>query len=202
MTEDSFDQRTAQSVAELRAAMSGMEAPPEVKSAVLREYCSIAQKRTRVRVLRAFWGAIAACLVLAAAGLYWGLTRNERTPQTQQTVLRSPEVRPAPPDTPKQVAALPRQPGKRQVRRKRRPPSEAPQLAQGTVDFFALPSAPPIDAAEGGSIVRVTLPRSAMRSFGIAVDEVDSPGRVTADVMVGSDGIARAVHFVSLRSNR
>jgi hypothetical protein len=202
MTEDSFDQRTTQSVAELRAAMSGMEAPPEVKSAVLREYCSSAQKRSRVRVPRAFWGAIVACLVLTAAGLYWGLTRNEGTPQTQQTVAKPPEARLAPPDKPKQAAALPRQPVKRQVRRKRRPPSEAAQLAPRTVDFFALPSAPPIDAAEGGSILRVTVPRSAMRSFGIPVDEIDSPGRVTADVMVGSDGVARAVRLVSLRSNR
>jgi hypothetical protein len=201
MTEDSFDQRTAESLAELRAAMSSMEPPAEVRSAVVREYRSIAQKRRRVRVALASWGAIAACLLLTAAGLYWRLTRNETISEPQKTVVKSPPP-PAPPQTPKEVAAVPKQLVKRPVRRVRRRPSEAVETARTTVDFVALPSAPPIDAAEGGSILRVTLPRSAMRSFGIAVDEMDSPGRVTADVMVGSDGVARAVRFVSLRNTR
>jgi hypothetical protein len=194
MTEDSFDQRTAESLSELRAAMSGMEAPAEVKSAVLSELRSIAQRR-KLRVALASWGAVAACLVLTAAGLYWRSTRSDGPRQPPAIVLNPPEARPVLPDTPKQVAAVPRQPVKRRVRRTRRPPPE-------TVDFVALPSAPPIDTTEGGSIVRVTLPRSAMRSFGIAIDELDSPDRVTADVMVGSDGMARAVRFVSLRSSR
>ena len=200
MTEDSFDQRTAESLSELRAAMSGMEAPAEVKPAVLSEFRSIGQRRRKLRIALASWGAIAACVVLTAAGLYWRLTRNERTPP-QEAVAKS-AARPAPAEQPKELAAVPNEPVKRQVRRKRRPRSEAVQASQPVADFVALPSAPPLDAAEGGSIVRVTLPRSAMRSFGIAVDDIESPGRVTADVMVGSDGMARAVRFVSLRSSR
>jgi hypothetical protein len=198
MTEDSFDQRTAESLSELRAAMSGMEAPAEVKAAVLSDFRSIAQRRRKLRVALASWGAVAACLVLTAGGLYWRSARSDGPRQPQATALNRPspaEARPVLPGAPKQVAAAPRQPVKRRARRTRRPPAE-------TVDFVALPSAPPIDTAEGGSIVRVTLPRSAMRSFGIAVDELDSPDRVTADVMVGSDGMARAVRFVSLRSSR
>jgi hypothetical protein len=201
MTEDSFDQRTAESLAELRAAMSSMEAPAEVKWAVLSEYHSTVQRRRKLRVALASWGAIAACLVLMAAGLYWRLTENERISKPQETVVKPPPP-PSVPDTLKEVATVPRQAVKRPVRRVRRRPSEAIEPVRTAVDFVALPAAPPIDAAEGGSILRVDLPRSAMRSFGIAVDEIDSPGRVMADVMVGSDGVARAVRFVSLRSSR
>jgi hypothetical protein len=50
--------------------------------------------------------------------------------------------------------------------------------------------------AEGGHLVRVELPRSALASFGLPVGAEQSGGRVKADVLLGEDGIARAIRFV------
>ena len=47
---------------------------------------------------------------------------------------------------------------------------------------------------EDGHTVRVELPQAALSSFGLAAD--DTSGTVLADVLVGQDGLARAVRFV------
>lgn len=51
--------------------------------------------------------------------------------------------------------------------------------------------------ARGGYVVRMQVPRSALASFGIALTGNDaSTSGVLADVVVGDDGLARAVRFV------
>jgi hypothetical protein len=54
----------------------------------------------------------------------------------------------------------------------------------------------------GGHVVRIEVPRASLVSFGLLpadiVDTADSArgGTVIADVIVGDDGLARAVRFV------
>jgi hypothetical protein len=62
-------------------------------------------------------------------------------------------------------------------------------------DFFPLVDyAPPF---ERGELVRVSLPASAMRTVGLPVREDRLGDRVQADVLVGQEGLARAIRFVS-----
>ena len=49
---------------------------------------------------------------------------------------------------------------------------------------------------DGGQIVRVELPRSAMASFGLPVNMDRYNERVKADVLLGIDGVAHAIRFV------
>jgi hypothetical protein len=49
---------------------------------------------------------------------------------------------------------------------------------------------------DGGQIVRVQLPRSAMASFGLPVNMERYNERVKADVLLGVDGVAHAIRFV------
>jgi hypothetical protein len=49
---------------------------------------------------------------------------------------------------------------------------------------------------DGGRLVRVKLPRSALGVFGLPVDAVRGPERVQADVMLSNDGVLRAIRFV------
>jgi hypothetical protein len=49
---------------------------------------------------------------------------------------------------------------------------------------------------DGGRLVRVKLPRSALGVFGLPMDEERSPERVQADVMLSNDGVLRAIRFV------
>jgi hypothetical protein len=63
-------------------------------------------------------------------------------------------------------------------------------------EFIPLVQAGPYTQAEEGHLVRVELPRSALASFGLPVGAEASGGRVKADVLMGQDGIARAIRFV------
>ena len=63
-----------------------------------------------------------------------------------------------------------------------------------TTAFYALPNAG--DPLEFGAVVRVRLPRSALRLAGLPVNEERLAERIQADVLLGQDGTARAVRFV------
>lgn len=62
--------------------------------------------------------------------------------------------------------------------------------------FYALPDADVFAPVEDGMVVRVQLPRSAMRMIGLPVNEERAAERIRADVVLGQDGIARAVRFI------
>ena len=49
---------------------------------------------------------------------------------------------------------------------------------------------------DSAQVVRVELPRSAMMSFGLPVNMDRADERIKADVVVGNDGMARAIRFV------
>ena len=63
-------------------------------------------------------------------------------------------------------------------------------------EFFPLISG--VSTSTPMHIVRIEVPRQALASFGLITRELDhsSSGSVLADVMVGDDGLARAVRFV------
>lgn len=58
----------------------------------------------------------------------------------------------------------------------------------GTGDYSA--------SVDAGQVVRVELPRSALSSIGMPVSADLAGERVKADVLVGEDGVARAIRFV------
>jgi hypothetical protein len=63
-------------------------------------------------------------------------------------------------------------------------------------DFYALRPGPLVEPGEMAPLVRVRLPRSEMRRFGLPAGP--EPWRtIQADVLVGHDGMARAIRFVS-----
>jgi hypothetical protein len=63
-------------------------------------------------------------------------------------------------------------------------------------DFLAVPYAPAFTQYDSGQVVRVHLPRSSLGTFGLPFDENRAAERIKADVLLGEDGIARAVRFV------
>ena len=69
-------------------------------------------------------------------------------------------------------------------------------MREVTTDFFPLTySSVP---APGGQLVRMQVPRTALATFGVASFSVpgDRSATVMAEVVVGNDGLARAVRFV------
>jgi hypothetical protein len=76
---------------------------------------------------------------------------------------------------------------------------ESPALVEsGAVDsgFIPLPNASQIGPNEEVNLVRVEVPRSAMIALGYDVKPEEASASVQADVMLGNDGLARAVRFI------
>jgi hypothetical protein len=63
-------------------------------------------------------------------------------------------------------------------------------------DFIPVTYGGVANLADGGRMVRVELPRSAMASFGLPVNMDRANERVKADVLLGVDGLAHAIRFV------
>jgi hypothetical protein len=63
-------------------------------------------------------------------------------------------------------------------------------------DFLPVGYTNPINLQDGGQVMRVELPRSALAGFGLPVNMNRVNERVKADVLVGRDGQARAIRFV------
>ncbi len=75
----------------------------------------------------------------------------------------------------------------------RTPVPVRPEVATG---FFAIPGNDPFERLDHGRLVRVRLPRSSLRAFGLPMNEERALEMVKADVVLGEDGLARAIRFV------
>lgn len=154
------------------------EAPLAVEARLLAKF------RSRRASYRRRWvgvGAIAAGFVLAVV-----LSTNRSSkpvvsaaPQLiQYSVLQAPPV----------VAAV--APAARNAARK----IARPQAREVVTDFFPLMDpAPPF---ERGQMLRVELPAAAMRTVGLPVREDHLGDPIQADVLVGEEGMPRAIRFV------
>jgi hypothetical protein len=76
-------------------------------------------------------------------------------------------------------------------------PQDGPTTeAEIATDFFPLMNREALGQLDSGQVVRVELPRSALMSFGLPMNMDRADERIKADVVVGNDGLARAIRFV------
>jgi hypothetical protein len=68
--------------------------------------------------------------------------------------------------------------------------------AEIATDFIPLGYMTAVNLQDGGQIVRVELPRSALANFGLPVNMDRYNEKVKADVLVGVDGLAHAIRFI------
>jgi hypothetical protein len=66
-------------------------------------------------------------------------------------------------------------------------------------EFIAVPYASPIGPYERADLVRVNVPVTALAQWGLPVSTFNPNQRVDAEVVLGEDGLARAVRLVSNR---
>lgn len=80
---------------------------------------------------------------------------------------------------------------------RRAPTSRRARPAEEVVtEFMPLGNADYSASVDAGQVVRVELPRSALASIGLPVSADRASERIKADVLVGEDGLARAIRFV------
>jgi len=76
------------------------------------------------------------------------------------------------------------------------PVSTDEQAGEIATSFIPLSNGRSLSAADSMQLVRVELPRSALVSFGLPMNVERADERVKADVLIGNDGVARAIRFV------
>jgi hypothetical protein len=151
-------------------------------------------------------GAIAAMLLLIFA-LAWIAVPRRQTPNVQaaipensppaKTIQSSPEtiVEPKHDDTVTGVNQKPQVASRRHLSSRHTSTAQISQPKEIATDFIPLTYGNP-DLGADAQMVRVELPRSAMASFGLPVNMDRADQRVKADVLLGADGLARAIRFV------
>ena len=72
----------------------------------------------------------------------------------------------------------------------------APHKPAASEEFIAVPYSAPIGEYERMEVVRVNVPATALAQWGLPIGNVSLGQRVDADVVIGEDGLARAVRFV------
>lgn len=78
----------------------------------------------------------------------------------------------------------------------RRPERAQARAAEVSSGFIALTYSDAVDAAQPRQLVRMRVPQSTLVSFGIPVPPDRANEAITADVVIGYDGLPRAVRFV------
>jgi hypothetical protein len=192
-------------IAALRALAEqdrGREAPEYVEARVLQAF---ARKQTHRRWRNGLGWSLAAAAAMTV--LFAGLRGRQPDPQPIRYVAPSRKVAAKPPQLAAASPPLAEFPDAERTTpaNARRPPLARPAPPRNltpvaptrevVTDFFPLLKvAPPF---ERGELLRVMVPASTMRRVGLPVNEDRLADPVYADVLVGQDGLARAIRFVS-----
>ncbi len=209
----------------LAGEMQSAEAPERVEKELLAAFNErkLLQRRPRSHS-PLYLGATAAVLLMGfAIGIVawnWTAPTENRAAKTASTTPHAPESVPSLP--PASVVSSPESsgeagPANKFVARRRKGNSGAGRTAgrqisaeqtadnensasdsnaEVATDFMPLGYVNSLSLQDGGSVVRVELPRSTIVSMGFAVNMDRYGERVKADVLMGADGLARAIRFV------
>ena len=179
------------------------------------------------RSRRPYWAAAVAAVVLLAIGVLAWRWLAFPPQQTEQASTKSPAAKINGPDnerspdvavgtpqpsnsstplTPRKVKSrrhATTQVAKLRLRRSNTEPSLPAKTSQPvereiTTDFVPVGYGSALDLQEGGQLVRVELPRSALARFGLPMNMNRADEKIKADVLVGPDGLARAIRFVQM----
>jgi hypothetical protein len=156
---------------------AGREVPPRIEAALLREFQMSKNVESARRVRRQIiaLGAAAAILLTLGLGVRHGIALRSGTGTSQSAKLT--------PDSSATAAE--------------NSAAASQQDEDYATEFVPVPYADDPAALEGGAIVRVTLPRSALASFGLPITESDGTDTVFADLVVSEDGTPQAIRLVS-----
>ncbi len=199
----------------LGAQMESLEAPAAIEANLLMAFRArqtvVPIPARRKQSHSAYWVAAIAAMLLIAMSVFvfrWNSrpaedprqALKEEEPQKQHQVVEEPTPALAKDFTPAEDELVP------QPRKRRFHPTSVRRPARTTVanhvtneiatDFIPLSYMSTASLQDGGQIVRVQLPRSALANFGLPVNMDRYNEKVKADVLFGVDGTARAIRFV------
>ena len=201
MNSQKFDEESLTSSLKLLAEdMESLNAPPEIEQKLRAAFrARTAASPTYGR----YWLVAAAAMILIVIGVIALRSRTEPPkPQTarqteqpqikEQPIVDEPKVDQPEPE-PQPIAHKPRRPAKRRARNSEVANHMNREIA---TDFMPLGYLNPATLQDGGQIIRVEVPRSALVNFGLPVNMDRYHEKVKADVLLGVDGMAHAIRFV------
>jgi len=196
----------------LAAEMESLEAPAMIEANLLMAFRA-RQAVVPVPVVRrhsAYWVAAIAAMLLIAISVFVFRWANRTVDEPRQANRQEePQQKPQPVVEPQLAKdstiqddeVLPQHQKPRRIHlASQRQPASA-QVANHVTneiatDFIPLSYMNAASLQDGGQIVRVQLPRSALANFGFPVNMDRYNEKVKADVLFGVDGTARAIRFV------
>ena len=190
------------SLKSLAAEMASLNAPAEIELQLRKAFRARAVVTPVSR--KYYWVAAVAAVVLVVVSVIAMRWRTDTPNQIRAQQNEQPRTKEEPPVVKEQkfVEAQPRapeialKPRRRSVRRA--PTSEVANHVNREIatDFMPLGYLNPATLQDGGRIVRVEVPRSALVNFGLPVNMDRYHEKVKADVLLGVDGLAHAIRFV------
>jgi len=183
MKEELREDYVLQALAALAKSDREKQAPPEMEARLLGAFRARRRPGRRWPVI----AALAAGLVIAF--LLWPSHPPKPLVSVAPPVLQAPEAaRPAPvPEVQTKVARAPRKLVRKVV-------ASQPESCEVVTDFFPLMN--PAPSFGRGQMLRVQLPAAAMQTVGLPVRAEHMGDLVQADVLVGEEGMPRAIRFV------
>ncbi len=171
-------------------------------------------RQPRPFISRLVKGALATAAALLLITLVALALRNAQ--QEEQTVKQAPienqqQIVNSPQDQEKGAQPVPQREGEKLVRQFKRAPHRATSVGlqanrrtrdqavnnrEISTNFIPLMSTDDLLQLNSGQLVRVKMPRSALLSFGLPVNMERASEPITADLLIGQDGLARAIRFV------
>jgi hypothetical protein len=137
-------------------------------------------------------------ILISAMAILWKSTSSRRPQREERAVAPTPVNTPGPQAGPPvgrdQVAD--EQPKNLPKRVRRHAPVKSQDEAEVVTQFFPLREGEDLSALDSLQVVRVELPGSALGEVGLPVDPETMNEPVKADVVLGQDGLARAIRFV------
>ena len=165
------------------AGMRGEEAPPRVEAGLVAAFRAQAGFQRRQASRHSWWPPVLTWASAAAA-----------TAVLAMVLMHGPRPVPAPiapVSAPNRIAPA-------AVESADVPADRVDEDSYGAEsDFIPVPNAARIEPNEDVHLVRVEATRSAMMALGIVVGAENASDTVVADVVLGSDGMARAVRLVT-----
>jgi hypothetical protein len=189
--------------------LAGEQAPTRVETALLLAFHEREKQASGWRVLRTaqmrgrarwMWATAAAAVLAIVSSIVVSRleapTANEthrpEDPSSGTSSLIAPVRATVPTANPDKNPADERREmrGRRSIRQPR------PDVSEIATDFMPLLEGDDLASLDSSQLVRVELPGSALIAVGLPVDAEMADARVKADVLLGHDGLARAIRFV------
>ena len=211
MNQESHDEEVlTRELRSLADEMNKFSAPDSVEAKVLQAFRArrVVVPITTKRSNSHYWlAAVAAVLLIAISVVAIRWRSDVETPRrdlAEKQVPVKPKdevINPKPiNETPKEIEyrAVNESPKRKPVRQRVRRPenTQVANHAEIATDFIPLRYMNAASLQDGGQIVRVELPRSALVNFGVPVNMDRYNEKVKADVLFGVDGLAHAIRFV------